>query len=314
MATMGTGRVWLAVIGGSLLATTALAKHVYSWKDEKGVMHFSDQKPAKAATEVKATRVEVDLKTWVSTRDSRIGNLTEHYLRNHYSGPIEVELSVENGDNVLTDPPLPLRLEIPALSESLLFRAGGLNPGRYSYSWRYAYVPGSAAARPAADYVYELPFASETQLRIDQGFGGSFSHTEEYSQHAVDIGMPEGTPIRAARAGVVMEIEEDFVGSGTNLQRFGDRANYIRILHSDGSMAVYAHLQLESVVVSVGQGVNTGQRIAASGNTGYSTGPHLHFVIQRNAGMRIVSIPFKFRLAGAVVTPTQDLQLVAPPD
>ena len=56
----------------------------------------------------------------------------------------------------------------------------------------------------------------------------------------------------------------------------------MRNRHADGSMAVYAHLQLESVVVSVGQGVDTGQRIAASGNTGYSTGPHLHFEFRVN--------------------------------
>lgn len=298
----------LALLGSSL----AIAKHIYSWRDDKGVLHFTDQKPTAVSAEVKATRVEVDHKTWVHTREARVGDLSEHFLRNDYGGPIEVEIALTVAENTVTDPPLPLRLEIPAGGERLLFRGGALTPGRYSYRWSYTVIPGAASARPAADHVYALPFASPTALRIDQGFGGSFSHTDEYSRHAVDIGMPEGTPVLAARAGTVMEIEDDFAGAGTNLQRFGDRANYIRIVHADGSMAVYAHLALESVLVSVGQQVAVGQRIAASGNTGYSTGPHLHFVVQRNAGMRIVSIPFKFRLPEGDRTPTEGQTL--PPD
>lgn len=300
--------VLVALSAGS---DVALAKHVYSWRDDQGVLHFTDRKPPDHIPEVKATRIEVDHRTWVQVRDAKVGDLSEHYLRNDYGGPIEVEVQLTDALNAVTDPALPLRIEVPAGTERLLFRGSALSPGRWSYRWSYIVVPGSAAEEPAADVVYELPFASTEPRRIDQGFGGSFSHTDEYSRHAVDIGMPEGTPVLAARAGVVMEIEEDFARTGTNLQRFGDRANYIRIAHADGSMAVYAHLALESVLVGVGQQVRAGQRIAASGNTGYSTGPHLHFVVQRNAGMRIVSIPFKFRLPEGDVEPVQGQVLPA---
>ena len=58
--------------------------------------------------------------------------------------------------------------------------------------------------------------------------------------------MPEGTPVLAARDGVVMTVDNDFYGNGQDMAKYGDRANNIRIVHSDGTMAVYAHLQLES--------------------------------------------------------------------
>ena len=105
--------------------------------------------------------------------------------------------------------------------------------------------------------------------------------------------MPIGTQVYAARGGIVMHIEEDFFGSGQRA-RFGNRANHVRILHEDGSMGLYAHLKTESVSVRAGQVVAAGEPIALSGNTGYSTGPHLHFAVQRNAGMSLENIPFHF--------------------
>ena len=68
----------------------------------------------------------------------------------------------------------------------------------------------------------------------------------------------------------------------------------MRILHDDGTMSVYLHLKHRSVVVSEGQRVRTGELLAKSGNTGNSTGPHLHFVVQKNIGLETVSIPFAF--------------------
>jgi murein DD-endopeptidase MepM/ murein hydrolase activator NlpD len=59
-------------------------------------------------------------------------------------------------------------------------------------------------------------------------------------------------------------------------------------------MAVYAHLQLESAQVTVGDHVRAGQELALSGDTGYASGPHLHFCVQVNTDMRIVSVPFRF--------------------
>ncbi|MBC7989060.1 MAG: M23 family metallopeptidase, partial [Luteimonas sp.] len=96
-----------------------------------------------------------------------------------------------------------------------------------------------------------------------------------------------------ARGGIVMQTESGFGSAGLNKKRFSARANVIRILHDDGSMGVYAHLKANGVYVQVGDRVGIGQQIALSGNTGYSSGPHLHFCLQVNRGMRLVSIPFR---------------------
>ena len=79
-----------------------------------------------------------------------------------------------------------------------------------------------------------------------------------------------------------------------DMDRFGDRANSVRVLHPDGSMGVYAHLEWESTIVSPGQRVRVGQQLGRSGNTGFSSGPHLHFVVQVNHGMQLVSVPIEF--------------------
>ena len=138
---------------------------------------------------------------------------------------------------------------------------------------------------------------------------GKASHGDKQNYYAVDIDMPEGTPVLAARDGVVMTVDNDFYGAGLDLSQYGDRANNIRIAHSDGTMAVYAHLQLESAKVAVGDRVRAGQQLALSGDTGYTSGPHLHFCIQVNANMQIVSVPFNFSARGAAFQPEPGMML-----
>ena len=131
--------------------------------------------------------------------------------------------------------------------------------------------------------------------RIDQGYGGSFSHVDPQNRYALDFAANEGTPVLAAREGVVMQVESDFDKAGLNREKYGGRANFVRIVHDDGSMALYAHLKPEGVLVRTGQRVRAGQRIGLSGNTGFTTGPHLHFAVQVNRGMRLESIPFRMQ-------------------
>ncbi len=85
----------------------------------------------------------------------------------------------------------------------------------------------------------------------------------------------------------------------------------MKILHSDGTYAVYAHFEEDGIIVSMGEYLEEGQLIGYSGNTGYSSGPHLHFSILENDNFKKASIPFKFRksTSNAGYRPVQNVML-----
>ncbi len=290
----------LTLLGASI--APANGQTVYRWVDERGVVHYTDRKPT-GAEEVRTIRVRTEEQPLVALRVDGAERQRRAVAANRISGPIEIELSFEGAVNASSDPPLPLRTVIPADSERAVAALHPADPYRNaSFALSLRAVPGDPQARHG-DVVYRLPLDS-SQFRIDQGFGGSFSHTDPQSRHAVDLAVDEGTPVLAARDGVVMQVEAYFEGAGLDREKYGSRANHVRVLHDDGSMAVYAHLLPASIIVRPGARVRVGQRLGASGNTGFSTGPHLHFAVQINRGMRLESIPFRMEgPAGAIAIP-----------
>jgi len=160
----------------------------------------------------------------------------------------------------------------------------------YTVTWRW----GSAEAQHDDSVLYELPYPPGTAFRVSQGYFGDRSHQDK---HALDFALPEGTPIHAARSGLVIEVIEYNNEVGTTPE-FLDEANAVRVLHDDGSIASYGHLQQHGVRVRVGDRVATGDVLAASGNTGYSTGPHLHFeILLTVSGTESVTTSVLFRTA-----------------
>ena len=97
----------------------------------------------------------------------------------------------------------------------------------------------------------------------------------------LDFKMKMGSPITAARSGVVVALQESNTKGGASSKYFR-QANSVTIRHSDGTLSSYGHLKFNGVVVNVGDTVQQGQLIAYSGNTGYSALPHLHFSVFRN--------------------------------
>jgi LysM repeat protein len=92
---------------------------------------------------------------------------------------------------------------------------------------------------------------------------------------AIDIAGRTGAPVRAADGGFVT-----LAGGGWN----GGYGNHVIIDHGNGFATLYAHLN--TVIVRAGENVSAGQQIGTLGNTGNSTGPHLHFEIRWQGGAR----------------------------
>jgi murein DD-endopeptidase MepM/ murein hydrolase activator NlpD len=105
---------------------------------------------------------------------------------------------------------------------------------------------------------------------ITSGFGGRDIGAGYEDHPGIDIGVPEGTPIRAAAAGTVILQQSEAESGG-----YG---NYTCIDHGGGLSTCYAHQS--SFVVGPGESVAQGEIIGYSGNTGYSTGAHLHFEVR----------------------------------
>lgn len=292
------------------LSVTAYAKHMYQYTDAQGVVHYTDVKPSDDVVGVKSTLVHADRQPLIRLRQDGPDADRSMAFINSAGGPVSVDISFAESSNVRTEPPLPARLVLQGNSETQVLRVLAADPNAgFGYSFKYSYMPGDYRAHHDDTARYHMPFSSQRKFPVAQAFGGAASHTDPQNHYAVDIGMPEGTPVLAARDGVVMTVDSDFYGTGLDMAKYGDRANNIRIVHADGTMAVYAHLQLESAQVHVGDRVRAGQELALSGNTGYASGPHLHFCVQVNSEMNLVSVPFQFTGADGDFIPTVGMVL-----
>jgi len=150
------------------------------------------------------------------------------------------------------------------------------------------------------EHLYTLPYAPGMSYRVLQGYGSRFSHTGN-EQYAIDFKMKVGTPVHAARGGVVAHVEESN-DRGCWETGCGQFANFIVVLHDDGTTGEYYHLQQDGAHVSEGDRVVAGQLIGSSGNTGHTTLPHLHFAVYRPTDRaRSQSIPVSFLSAAGVI-------------
>lgn len=128
------------------------------------------------------------------------------------------------------------------------------------------------------------------KVRITQYFGNTSFATQNpqiygsRGHNAIDLAASNGTPVKAARGGVVL-------GTG-NTDTTCPNASYgkwVFVKHDNGLSTLYAHLS--TISVSTGQSVEMGEVVGYSGNTGYSTGPHLHFSVYASSGSKIGSFP-----------------------
>ena len=224
------------------------------------------------------THVVAEPAAAVRLRFAGQGAMREVWVDNDISGPVEVRI-----DTKLRRSGFPLQHTLAGRGNHLLARL----PADASLSLRLTAIPGNPQSNADATR-YHFPLLLP-QVRIGQAPEGRFSHGDAENRQAIDFSAPIGTPVIAARAGTVMQVEDRFGNAPGRL----DEANFVRVLHEDGSMAIYAHLERGSMEVAPGQRVAVGEVLARSGNSGYSSGPHLHFAVQVNRGMRLESIPVK---------------------
>jgi murein DD-endopeptidase MepM/ murein hydrolase activator NlpD len=151
---------------------------------------------------------------------------------------------------------------------------------------------GDKQPEPDLAYRYAFPFGGSEPRRLEQGVGGRATHTGLH-HYAFDFVMPIGTPVLAARGGLVLSVKDGFP-EGRLQETYRDRANQVTVLHPDGTLGMYGHLST-GIPVAEGERVETGDTLGRSGNSGYSKGPHLHFEVgSQRAGGPPQSIPVVF--------------------
>jgi murein DD-endopeptidase MepM/ murein hydrolase activator NlpD len=185
---------------------------------------------------------------------------------------------------------------VPAGGVALLGRVEPLRVGApFRYGWRERWWAGSRDATPDPEIGYRSPLAEEA--RVLQGFHGEPSHRGPEA-YAVDLECPLGTAVHAARSGVVVELRESSSRGGAD-PALRDEANFVRLLHADGTLGFYAHFARDGVAVEVGQLVAQGELLGRTGSSGWMGAPHLHFAVavaDAREGWR--SVPFRFERAG----------------
>jgi len=153
---------------------------------------------------------------------------------------------------------------------------------------------------------YIIPF-TKRPIKIGQGFNkGShkdWHEDKEDMSYSIDFLLPEGTDIIASREGKVTKIKDKGKNnySGKDLlkgeEAYKNDMNEIEIKHNDETYASYAHLKHKGSFVKIGNKVKQGQKIGLSGNTGWSSTPHLDFSIYKKnyKNRKIKTIKFNFK-------------------
>lgn len=201
------------------------------------------------------------------------------YADNPYVIPMSLDLSVQL-TNMKTDfggtkgifviPSNSIKFKISTAIAKSKYGRSGLGLESYIFM-------GDVNKEPDKTFQYELPFESGQTYFVSQGYNGRFSHQGE---NAIDFGLDVGEKVYAARGGIVFKVVEKHSNScrQSSCQQFN---NYIVVYHEDGTFSEYSHLNKNGAYVEEGDEIETGEFIGYSGNTGWSSGPHLHFVVYK---------------------------------
>jgi murein DD-endopeptidase MepM/ murein hydrolase activator NlpD len=161
----------------------------------------------------------------------------------------------------------------------------------------------SQAFTPAADSPYVLPWAVGDAHVMFQGncstLGG---HRGTF---AYDFDFPMGTLVLAARPGVVTFANDQYADT----DHVSGHENNVFVRHDDGTVIRYTHLRQGGAIVKAGDRVDPGTPLGYSGNSGASSGPHLHLQAFRDGTSFDAdqAVPLTFRNAEGATRPTGEL-------
>lgn len=201
--------------------------------------------------------------------------------QNNGPAPILATINLGNPDSAIIEPSSPIVVVVKPLESMPVATVHVAYAGqRYRISTSYKFTIGDPDVIHDPDATYLLPVQDGQEIRIGQLPGGRITtHKGPESQFAIDFVIPVGTQVLAAREGRVVDVDQAFTKGG-NDSAF--KANHVVILHADGTLGLYSHFSANRVYVSLGQWVKKGELLGYSGNSGNSTGPHLHFAVLTN--------------------------------
>jgi murein DD-endopeptidase MepM/ murein hydrolase activator NlpD len=302
--------ILLLVTGGF-----ASAQSLYKYRGADGEWIYSDRPPdVETLVEIRQLQGAAKDGPEVDVTHEFTGRTVQLTAHNESYAPVELAVKFKTIRGLeFPHPDASLTWIVPPRTDFLLISLDLLeNEAAPFLEYQYQYLAGDPAARHRPAQAYRAPFAIATDHPVTQAFPEVATHVTRDSHYAVDVAMPIGTDIMAARGGVVFDVAASNFRGGLDPARDGPSANVIRILHDDGTYAIYAHLNTNSIRVRPGDRVKRGQYIADSGNTGFSSGPHLHFAVVRNAGMAIESVPVTFTgQNSATIVPASGMALTA---
>lgn len=237
---------------------------------------------------------------WVCVDEVRVGDRIKLRARNLQEFPLTFTVRVNTRSYAVSGSKTITRTLDAGASETVMELVPRDDYRSSSYQLNLEWTVGDQHANHDDSYRYAFPYEKGRSYRILQGYGSRFSHRGR-EEFAIDFDMPVGTPVHASRSGIVARVIEKH-DKGCWEDGCGKFANYIVVLHDDGTTGEYYHLQKNGALVDAGDTVSRGQRIGFSGNTGHTTMPHLHFAVYRATSWgNTQSIPVTFESADGIV-------------